>query len=91
MKPGAARRATLAGDQVGPNPALAVDAKGLARVVWERHDGLPYVVQAAGGAWSAPRAISHQESGEPQIAVDGAGATHVVWLANKDVYYLAVP
>lgn len=81
----------LAGDQVGPNPALAVDAKGLARVVWERHDGLPYVVQAAGGAWSAPRAISQLESGKPQIAIDAAGGTHVAWLSNTDVYYLAVP
>jgi hypothetical protein len=83
--------ATLAGDQVGPNPALAIDAQGLARVVWERQDRLPYVVQAAGGTWSTPRAISHLASGEPQIAIDAAGATHVAWLANKDVYYLAVP
>lgn len=83
--------AALAGDQVGPNPALAVDAQGLARVVWERQDGLPYVVQAVGGAWGAPRSISHQASGEPQIVVDDSGATHVVWLANKDVYYLARP
>ena len=83
--------AALAGDQNGPNPALAVDAQGLARVVWERHDGLPYVVQSAGGAWSAPRTISHLESGEPQIVVDAAGVARVAWLANKDVYYLAVP
>jgi hypothetical protein len=83
--------AALAGDQTGPNPTLAVDAQGLARVVWERSDSLPYVVQAADGTWSAPRAISHLASGEPQIAVDAAGVTHVAWLANKDVYYLAVP
>ena len=83
--------AALAGDQAGPNPALAVDAKGLARVVWQREDGLPYVVQSAGGAWSAPRAISNLASIEPQIAIDAAGATHVAWLANQDVYYLAVP
>jgi hypothetical protein len=83
--------AALAGDQTGPNPALAVDAKGLARVVWERSDGLPYVVQAASGTWSAPRAISHLASGEPQIVIDAAGATHVAWLANNDVYYLTVP
>jgi hypothetical protein len=83
--------AALAGDQVGPNPALAVDAKGLARVVWDGQGALLYVVQAASGAWSAPRAISQLESGEPQIAIDAAGATHVAWLANNDVYYLAVP
>jgi hypothetical protein len=65
--------------------------EGLARVVWERHDGLPYVVQAAGGAWSAPRAVSLLDSREPQIVIDADGAAHVVWLANKDVYYLAVP
>jgi hypothetical protein len=83
--------AALAGDQSGPNPALAVDAKGLARVVWDGHGALLYVVQAASGAWSAPRAISHLESGKPQIAIDAAGATHVAWLANNDVYYLTVP
>jgi hypothetical protein len=83
--------AALAGDQVGPNPALAVDAKGLARVVWDGIGALLYVVQAASGAWSAPRAISHLESGKPQIAIDAAGATHVAWLSNTDVYYLAVP
>ena len=83
--------AALAGDQVGPNPALAVDAKGLARVVWDGHGALLYVVQAASGAWSAPRAIPQLESGEPQIAIDTAGASHVAWLANNDVYYLAVP
>ena len=80
--------AALAGDQRGPNPALAADAQGLARVVWERQDGLPYVVQAVDGTWSAPRLISHLESAAPQIVVDSSGATHVAWLANKDVYYL---
>jgi hypothetical protein len=83
--------AALAGDQTGPNPALAVDAQGLVRVVWEHWDGLPYVVQAVGGAWGAPRLISHQASGEPQIVIDDGGATRVVWLANQDVYYLARP
>jgi hypothetical protein len=83
--------AMLAGDQTGPNAALAVDAQGLVRVVWEHWDGLPYVVQAVGGAWGAPRLISHQASGDPQIVIDDGGATHVVWLANKDVYYLAQP
>jgi hypothetical protein len=81
----------LAGDQTGPNPTLAVNAQGLASVVWERHDGLPYVVQSTGGAWSPPRVISRLESGEPQIAIDAAGAAHVAWLANQDVFYLVVP
>jgi hypothetical protein len=83
--------ASVAGDQTGPNPALAVDAQGLVRVVWEHWDGLPYVVQALGGAWAAPRLISHQGSAAPQISIDDGDASHVVWLANKDVYYLAVP
>jgi len=68
-----------------------MDAQGLARVVWENHNGLPYVLQASGGAWSAPRAISNLESFEPQIVIDAADATRVAWVANKDVYYLVVP
>ena len=59
--------------------------------MWEHWDGLPYVVQAVGGAWGAPRLISHQASGAPQIVIDNGGASHVVWLANQDVYYLARP
>jgi len=83
--------AALGGTQGGPNPALAVDAKGLARVVWEHFNGLPYVVQAVDGSWSAPRALYHRKSAEPQIVIDSAGGAHVAWLTNKDVYYLAVP
>jgi len=83
--------ATLAGEQTGPNPALAMNTQGLARVVWENPNGLPYVIQAPGGAWSAPRAISNLESVEPQIIIDAAGATRVAWVANKDVFYLVVP
>ena len=83
--------AALGGGQRGPNPSLAIDTQGLTRVVWERTDGLPYVVQAVDGTWSAPRALSHLQSGEPQIVTDSAGAARVAWLANKDVYYLVVP
>jgi hypothetical protein len=72
-----------------PKAMPGFQTQGLARVVWERHDGLPRVVQAIGGAWSAPRAISLLDSGEPQIVIDAAGAAHVAWLSNKDVYYLA--
>jgi hypothetical protein len=83
--------AALAGEQTGPNPTLAMDAQGLARVVWENRNGLPYVIQAPSGAWSAPRAISNLESVEPQIIIDAAGASRVAWVANKDVYYLIAP
>ncbi len=83
--------AALAGNQGGPNPALAVDAQGLARVVWGRFNGLPYVVQAVDGSWSAPRVLSHRKSDEPQIVIDSAGASHLAWLTNKDVYYLVAP
>ena len=83
--------AALAGVQGGPNPALAVDATGLARVVWGRNNGLRYVVQAVDGTWSTPRALSRLPGTEAQIAIDAAGATHVAWVTKKDVYYLAGP
>jgi hypothetical protein len=83
--------AALGGNQGGPNPALAVDATGLARVVWGRNNGLRYVVQAVDGTWSAPRALSHLPSTEAQIAIDAAGATDAAWVTKKDVYYLAAP
>ena len=82
----------LAGAQNGPDQDLVVDGQGLARASWSNHaGGLPYVVQAAGGQWSAPRILANVESGAPQLAVDAQGGSHVAWLTNQDVFYLAVP
>ncbi len=82
----------LAGGQNGPDQDLAVDAQGLARASWANHNGgLPYVLQAVSGQWSAPRILANVESAAPRLAVDAQGGSHVAWLTNQDVYYLAVP
>jgi hypothetical protein len=73
-------RQLAASEESGPNPDLAVDAEGRARVVWERFDGARYTAQAADGAWTQPVKLSESESSWPQIAVDTNGVSHVVWV-----------
>lgn len=87
---GEARRLT-ASEESGPNPDLAVDSAGLARVVWARFDGVRYTAQAADGTWTQPVKLSESESGWPQIAVDANGVSHVVWVSDEKIFYVTRP
>lgn len=87
---GEARR-VVASEEAGPNPDLAVNSAGLARVVWSRFDGVRYTAQAADGAWTQPVKLSESGSDWPQIAVDAQGVSHVAWVSGEKIFYLTTP
>jgi hypothetical protein len=72
------------GSAIQPQPALGPG--GEATVVWDRFDGVNWVVQSqrlspAGAAVGVPvdLSASGRSAVEPQLAVDGGGAATVVW------------
>jgi len=66
-------------------PQVAVDPRGNAIAVWERHDAAKFVVQAAvrpaGGTWQSPANLSApcRDAFDPQVAVDPQGNAIAVW------------
>ena len=74
---------------VGPLPAraprIAVNARGDAAAIWVRGTRRDAAVVAstrpAGGAWSAPIAISRRgrPAADPEVAIDAQGLVVVVW------------
>ncbi|MDQ3990774.1 MAG: hypothetical protein M3245_00485 [Actinomycetota bacterium] len=74
-----------AAGQSADDPHVAVDADGHAVIVWERHDGTSYRVQArrrsAAGALSAVQTLSAagQSAQESEVAVDQDGDAVIVW------------
>lgn len=83
-------------DEDATAPRVAVDPAGNAAVVWTgfRGGGVQVVrvaTRPAGGAWSAPRALSDVEGSAraPDVAVDGDGDLVAIWCEqtgpNRDV------
>lgn len=66
-------------------PQLAVDADGLATVVWDRYDGSNFVVQgrriSAAGALLGTISLSAtgRDAADPQVAARPAGGATVLW------------
>lgn len=74
------------GEQV---PQIAIDASGLAHVVWDIADGhghVSYVRQTSDGSWTWPQVLTNQPAGEryPQMVIDEFNMPHIVW---NGVYY----
>lgn len=69
-------------------PVVAVDASGVATVVW-RGDGPTFwyetqAVRSSGGTWSSPTKISATGAAattDPAVTVDAAGTVTAVWLS----------
>lgn len=61
-------------------PVIAVDAAGVANVVWSRAGRVIVTTRGAGGAWSPPLAISRPDrrASAPQVAAGRSGAV-AVW------------
>jgi len=75
-------------------PRIAVDAGGLAHVVYADHNitpepGVYYLRQTSGSTWSTPQLIANGTS--PAIAVDNDGRVHVVYQKTNgtktDIYH----
>jgi hypothetical protein len=70
-------------DAIYPQVAAAKD--GTTTVVWQRFDGVHWIVQATsrspGGSWSTPAGLSApgQDATYPQVAAAAVGTTTAVW------------
>lgn len=75
----------------GEQPAIALDALGVAHVVFVNEFNENYEVYYCrwnGTNWSLPRNVSNTSgvSSAPSIAIDPAGILHVVWADNTPGY-----
>lgn len=93
-------RGWTAPEQISPgipdaiNPALAVDGRDRAHVVWFQSDGrafqVVYTSRPASGEWTAPATLTSGEepSTKPALAVDRSGRVHAVWERHGGIDYL---
>ena len=72
--------------QNADNPQIAVDANGNATAVWERYNGINFIIQSStkpfGGSWQASPdnlSLPGQDSSISKIAVDANGNATAVW------------
>lgn len=76
---------SAAGGDTFDTPEIAVDRRGNATAVWQRHDGSGWIVTSAtrpaGGSWSTSVDLSAtgRDSWNPQVAVDLVGNATAVW------------
>jgi uncharacterized repeat protein (TIGR01451 family) len=76
-------------------PAIAVDGDYTAHVLWSddntHYDRIYYAAQPEGGVWSAPVAVSGEQSDGPALAVDGSDTVHAVWREFSRIVYAFKP
>ena len=76
------------------SPKVALNDAGQAAAVWQRFDGVDWVVQAAtfnlGGAWSSPANLSEagHNGTDAQIAVNQKGEAAATWSCQDGVHSL---
>ena len=76
--------------------SLVVDGVGTVHLLWMEKlspDTILYAQQPAGGAWSAPLALSTPAGwgSSPQLAVDSRRTVHAVWGQSEQIMYASKP
>jgi PKD domain-containing protein len=66
------------------SPAVAVNARGDAAVLWTRKSdtSVQTATRAAGGSWSAAALAGSPADGTPRIGIDDAGHGYAVWAVD---------